>query len=259
MKELRVYLFYTYNAFQQVLINRLIMVLFLLGKSIRIILFLIFLTYLFSKTQSVGGYTRSQIVFFYLSFNLIDTLSQFLFREVYRFRSLIISGSFDFVLLKPINPLIRVLLGGGDLMDLVMLFLLGGTTVYYGVTNLHPNLGSWIIFFLMIFAGLLIAAAFHIFVLGLGVITTSVDHLIMVYRDLTSLLRIPIDLYAEPIRSLLTFVIPLGIMITFPAKTLMGILSLPLIIYSFSFAFIFFYLSLVFWRWSLKEYQSAGG
>ena len=33
--------------------------------------------------------------FFYLSFSLVDTIAQLFFREVYRFRPLIVSGDFD--------------------------------------------------------------------------------------------------------------------------------------------------------------------
>ena len=110
---------------------------------------------------------------------------------------------------------------------------------------------------LKMLSGLLLAAAFHIFVLGVGVITTAIDHLIMVYRDFTSMLRIPVDLYIEPIRFLLTFAIPLGIMITFPAKSLMGLLSPQFIAISLAFSLVALFLSLKFWHWSLKRYSSA--
>ncbi len=218
MKEFKIWLKYTNNAFQQVLSNRLIIVIFVIGKLLRIGLFIVFLHFLFQGTTSLAGYTRTQIIFFYLSFNFIDTLAQLLYREVYRFRPLIVSGGFDHVLAKPLNPLVRVLLGGGDVIDLIMLVFIALTTVWYGVTQIHAGPLQWLFYLGMIANGLLISTAFHIFVLGIGVLSTSVDHLIMIYRDLTAMLRIPVDLYIEPIRSLLTFVIPLGIMITFPAK-----------------------------------------
>jgi len=40
--------------------------------------------------------------------------AQLLFRDVYRFRPKVVSGDFDLILVKPINPLFRVLLGGAD-------------------------------------------------------------------------------------------------------------------------------------------------
>lgn len=257
MKEFKVWLRYTNNSFQQVLLNKPIVAIFMLGKILKIGLFLIFLLFLFKGTQGIAGYGRDQIIFFYLSFNLIDTLAQLFFREVYRFRPLVISGSLDFVLLKPLNPLIRILLGGGDVMDLMMLVLLIIGVAFFGITKITTLPANWALYIILVLNGLILAAAFHIFVLGLGVITTSIDHLISIYRDLTSMLRIPVDLYIEPIRAILTFVIPLGIMITFPAKVLMGLLSPKLILISVTFAVITFWLSLKFWHYSLKHYQSA--
>lgn len=257
MKEFRIWLKYTSYSFQQVLMNRSLMIIFITGKTLRFLLFLLFLIFLFQGATNLAGYSRDQIIFFYLSFNLIDTLGQLFYREVYRFRPLLVSGDFDFILLKPLNPLIRVLAGGADLMDLIVLVFLLFLTVWFGISHISINLFSWFIYFFLIILGLLIASAFHIFVLGLSILTLSVDHLILIYRDITSMLRIPVDLYIEPVRFLLTFIIPVGIMITFPPKALMGLLSWPLILFSALFSVVIFRLSLLLWHSSLHHYQSA--
>lgn len=257
MKELKVWLKYTNNSFQQVLASRTSMIFLLTGKIIRVFLFLAFLFFLFNGAKGIGTYSRNQIIFFYLTFNLIDTLAQLFFREVYRFRALIVSGNFDFTLLKPVSPLLRVLLGGADVMDLIMLFLLIGACLVFSLNNFSVTPLNFLIFILLLLNGLIVAAAFHIFVLGIGIITTSVDHLIMIYRDMTSMLRIPVDLYMEPIRFILTFLLPLGIMITFPTKALLGILSINLIIISLVFGVVSLFLSLIFWNFSVKKYSSA--
>jgi ABC-2 type transport system permease protein len=257
MREFRVWYLLTTISFQQVLLNKPIMMVLLLGKSLRIILFLIFFYFLFQGTESLAGYSKFQIIFFYLSFNLIDTLAQVFFREVYRFRRLVITGSLDYVLLKPINPLIRILLGGTDLMDLIIFLLLLTGTIVYGSLYISMNSQQWLLYSALLCNGLLISAALHIIVLGLGIMTTTVDHLVMVYRDLTSLMRIPVDVYVEPLRSLLTFVIPLGIMITFPPKALMGLVSIELVIISIAIGCLSLTGALWFWRYSLQFYQGA--
>lgn len=259
MKEFKIWWLYTVNSFQQTLTNRSLVVIFLTGKVLRIVLFAIFLNFLLKGTQGLAGYSSQQVIFFYLSFNLVDTLAQLLFREVYRFRQLVVTGNLDLVLSKPLNPLLRVLLGGGDLLDLIMLLLIAGLVVWFGMNYISLSLFSWAAYLLLIINGLIIAAAFHILVLALGMVTTTIDHLIMVYRDFSSMLRIPVDLYIEPVRSLLTFVIPLGIMLTFPAKALMGLLSPQLIVTSLVLTGVFLFLSLKYWRYSLKQYASAGG
>lgn len=257
MKTFKIWLMYTTQSFQLVLTNKILMILFLLAKTIRISLFLLFLIFLFKSTKSLGGYSQHQIIFFYLSYNLIDTTAQLLFREVYRFRSLIISGNFDFVLSKPVSPLLKVLIGGSDPMDMIMLVGILLITIYYGSSHISTSLTSWLLFGMFYVVSILIAMCLHIFVLGLGIVTFSIDHLIMMYRDLTAMARIPIDIYLEPVRSILSFVVPLAVMFTLPPKVLMGLVSLPVGIVSLLVALLLIMLSKAFWSFALRSYQSA--
>lgn len=256
MRSFKIWLLYTKNSFLQALTNRVFFMLFLFGKIARVVLFLGFLYFLLDSTKGLAGYNKEQIIFFYLSFNLIDASAQFLFREVYRFRELVISGDLDLVLVKPINPLLRVMLGGTDILDLLMLIFIGIAVIYTG-TMISLNPINWLVYLGLMFNSMILAAAFHILILTLCILTTSIDHLTMVFRDTMSMLRIPVDVYSEPLRGILTFIIPLGIMMTFPPKALMGILSLPLIVIAFALSIGAFYLSLFFWKRSLREYQSA--
>lgn len=257
LRALKIWWIYSKNSFQQIMMNRKLVILFTTAKILRILLFLIFLNFLLVGSKGLVGYSKEQVIFFYLTFTMIDTLTQLFFREVYRFRSLVVTGSLDGVLLKPINPLIRVLMGGMDLMDLGILVLTIAAVIYWGNTFITHDPILWLIYTLLVINGLLIAAAFHIFVLGFGIITTSVDHLIMVYRDLASLMRIPVNLYVEPIRFLLTFIIPLGMMTSFPPQVLMGLLKPELILLSFIISILALTLSYLFWKHSLYSYQGA--
>lgn len=256
-KYLKVILRYSTNSLQMALANPSIFLLFTLSKILRISLFIFFLYSLFNGLNDIGGYTRYQMLLFYLVFNLVDSASQLLFREVYRFRSLIINGSFDMVLAKPFSPLVRALLGGPDMIDVGMLAILVSVMIYVADKFIHPNLAQVAIFIAMIFNSLLLATAFHICVLALGILTTSVDHLVMIYRDLTSLVRIPVDLYLNPIRAILTFVIPIGIMFTFPAKAIFGLLSWQLVVLSLAIGIVSLVLAFRFWQEAIKRYQSA--
>src|SRR3989304_10429335 len=111
---LKIWFLMSKNSFLVVLSHGGVFLLFLLGKIIRFSLFFAFIYFLITGTKTIAGYNFTQTAFFFLTFNLIDVLSQFLFREVYNFRSLVVSGNLDLVLSKPINPLLRVLMGGAD-------------------------------------------------------------------------------------------------------------------------------------------------
>lgn len=237
--------------------SRLGALLFLLGKILRFLFFLFLIIFIAQRTNAIGGYSLWQIVFFFATYNLIDTITQFLFREVYRFRGYILNGSFDFILAKPLSPLFRSLFGGSDSLDLP-LFVLYIVLVFISANNLGTiNLFNGFLYIILVVNAFLISLSFHIFVLSTGVLTTEVDNTIMLYRDISAMARFPVDIYAEPLRGLLTFIIPIGIMMTFPAKAFMGLLSMQLIFISFAIGLLLFYLSLKFWQFSLKKYSSA--
>src|SRR5258708_39086760 len=75
--------------------------LFLFGKIFRFIFFFFFLVVLVGKTKAIVGYSLWQIIFFYSTFNFLEALPQFLFRNVYRFRQQVVTGYFDNLLIKP--------------------------------------------------------------------------------------------------------------------------------------------------------------
>lgn len=256
MKELKIIFKFFLYSLQTSLTNIPMFLFFMLTKVIRYTMFAVFLVFLVSGISSLGGYNKEQMLIFYLIFNLVDTSSQLLFREVYRFRALVVNGGFDMVLIKPVNPLVRSLFGGPDFIDAGMLVLLMAVIAYI-LPTLHPSLESVFIFIALVINSLLISTAFHTLVLGIGILTLSIDHLIMIYRDLTSLVRIPVDIFTQPLRSFITFVIPLGIMFTFPAKVLLGLLSWQLVLISFVFGIGGLFLSICFWNYALTKYQSA--
>lgn len=235
------------------------LVMFALGKLVRFSMFFLFIYFLLSNTKFLVGYTLTQTVIFYLTYNIIDSLSQVFFREVYRFRPIVINGEFDSVLVKPYHPFFRILIGGVDILDAATTLIYVGISVYFILqlptfTPLHL-----LLYFVLILNSLLIATGFHIAVLAMGILTTEVDHTIMIYRDMMRMGSFPVDIYQQPIRFIVTFIIPIGIMMSIPVKSLFDILSPWWYVVSFSFAIGAIIISLKLWDHALKKYQSWGG
>jgi len=255
-KYLKVWWLMSKNAFLSMLMNRLGALVFLFGKILRFGFFIAFIVFLLKGTNTLAGYNLNQTLFFFLTFNLVDIVTQFLYREVYRFRPLVVSGGFDLVLTKPINALFRSLMGGADILDLITIPPLI-VAVYFLGMSLNPTLVQIFLYLLLLINGLLIATAFHIAILSLGIITLEIDHTIMIYRDLTNLGRFPVDIYKQPLRGILTYLIPVGLMVTFPAKALMGLLNPRVTLLSLAFGTICLFVSLKFWNYALTKYSSA--
>ncbi len=255
-RYLKIWLIMSRNSFLTVFNQRSALLIFLTGKLLRFFFFFAFIIFLLKGTKNLAGYNLNETLLFFLTFNLIDTVSQFLFREVYRFRSMIVTGRFDLVLSKPLNPLFRSLMGGADLIDFLIILPLTVAT-FYVANLLNPSPIQAIFFVVLLINGLIIASAFHIFVLALGIITMEVDHTVMIYRDVLALGRFPIDIYKEPLKSFITFLIPIGIMVSFPAKSVMGLVSPAGTVWSVIFGLLLLFISLKFWNFALKKYSSA--
>lgn len=247
----------TSSAAQMALTSRMGAIIFVFGKFLRFGFFFFFLLVLISRTKTIAGYSQWEIFLFYLTFQLVDVIPQFFLREVYRFRQQIVSGGFDYYLVKPFSPLFRSLIGGSDILDLPMLVLLFFLLWFVSIHIPSITFLGVILYILLIFNALLIAVAFHIFVLSLGILTTEVDNAIMLYRDITQMGRFPIDIYKQPLRGILTFAIPVGIMMTIPTKMLLGIFSIPVIITSLLIGSMLLSLSILLWKYALKSYSSA--
>jgi len=232
--------------------------LFLVGKVVRFLLFFVFLFQIISAAGSLAGYNREQVIFFFLVFNIVDIMIQFLFRGIYQFRSLIISGDYDLDLLKPLPSFFRPVFGWTDILDLITLVPLWGYFFWFSFHwHLFASFFDLFLFFALIVNSLILGFAFHLFVGAVGILTTEVDHLIWVYRDLTSMARFPTDIYSKGVRNLLTFVFPVVILITVPAKAFLGLLSGPIVVLSFLAGALFLGASLRFWRYAQRRYTSA--
>lgn len=255
-KYLKVWWMMSINSFSVVLGKKSALFVFLVGKTFRFIFTLLFIFYLLKTTKGLAGYSEDQIIFFFLTFSVIDAITQFLFREVYQFRRMIIKGDFDLVLVKPVNSLFRALMGGADIVDLITIPPLVGLTIYFGA-QLNPSFLNILYYLLLLMNGFVIATAFHILILSFAIVTLEIDHAIMIYRDITTLAKFPVDIYGKTLGGVLTYLIPLGIMFTLPAKALMG-LSTPLgIILALSVGFLAIFLALRFWKFALTKYTSA--
>ena len=258
-KAIKLFILYSQLSLKTIFQGKVGVILFTLGKLFRFIFLLLLIYLVFSRTKLVKGYSLNQMIIFYLTFNIIDSTAQLLFREVYRFRPQVVSGSFDLTLLKPHHPFIRILVGGVDFLDLFLLFPYIFLTIFF--ISKIPNLSLLLTtsYFILIINSLLIATAFHIMVLALAILTTEVDHTIMIYRDLTGLGRFPLEIYKEPIRGIFTFIIPIGIMMSFPPQSLFNLLASPFYLYAFLLSSILLFASLKLWNLALKRYQIWGG
>lgn len=255
---LKLFLAFSALEWKRATIHRIGIILFITAKLVRFFTLLFLLFAVIKPGESIAGYTSMQVIFIYLSFNFIDTISQALFREVYRARSYIISGGLDSILIKPYNALFHLLLSGIDFFDiavlsvyLVFLIVIGG--------KVETSALRVFIYVFLVFNSVAMNAAVHILVLALTVATAQTDQLILIWRNIFGFGRFPVEIYGKLLSLFLTFVIPVFLMVELPASSLFRAADLSLIAVALVYSSVMLSISLYLWNFSLKKYQSWGG
>ncbi len=252
-------LWYLYSVYstQIGLQSRFGAILFMIGKFLRFGMFLFFILILSTTVKEIAGYTLWQMIFIFATFNFIDVTSQLVFREVYHFRNYVVNGEIDYFLIRPVIPLFKFLFGGADVLDLPLFFVSIGLLIISVIQIGNITMEGISLYILLLVNSFVIVTALNILILSVGILTTEVDNTLFLYRDLISMGRVPINLYKSPLRGIITFIIPIGLMITFPAQAAFGTLLPQLVIVSLVIGIFFFVFASFSWRFSLRRYSSA--
>ncbi|NCN06579.1 MAG: hypothetical protein GW946_01900 [Candidatus Pacebacteria bacterium] len=247
-----------FNALQVAFVHRGTNIFFLLGKMFRFSISLLFLLLIKQSVSTLGGYSSDEMLVFFLVYQVIDSFSQALFRNVYVFGNQVKNGELDFLLIKPLNPLFRILTDKPDINDLLFLLPTVGVSFYLLSTlTISVTPVSILLFAVLFVNALVIALALHILIVAIAVSIVEIEGLVWLYRDLTSLGRFPVSIYHESIRLVLFFLIPIGLMLTVPAQVLLNLKPSVGIALVFGITGLLLLSSLQFWKYSLKKYTSA--
>ncbi len=246
------------NSFKTQMSTSLASTGYLIGKFIRFGFFLAYLLAIFKHMPHLKGYDMPAVVLFFMTFNIVDIGGQFLFRGLYGVKTLIEEGDFDKILTQPAHVLFRISSMGVDLLDLLTLIPIAGVTIWTTKQLSHPVGGTDVLIYLLLLANaIFISYSLHVIIGALSVRTQEFESAIWVYRDVMTLGRFPVSVYNEIIRSVFITVVPIGVMISFPAQAMLGVLSWKGACYAAALGIAFQVAAQWFWKSSLREYTSS--
>ncbi|MBI4261929.1 ABC-2 family transporter protein [Candidatus Uhrbacteria bacterium] len=247
------------KGFMFVAVHPLDFWMYLVGKIIRMAFFFVFIFSIFRVAPEFAGYNFATGILIFVTYNFIDILSQtFFFRGLYHLQELVRRGTFDRALTYPISPLFYTAFRMPDPMDFIslvpVLMLLGWALTQFAQL-LTPL--AILLYILLVANGLLIAFALCTFLASLTFFTQEMEGVWWFYRYAVQVGRYPVEIFRSPFQFILTWVIPLGVMITFPSRALLGILSWQFVGGALVLSALLFYVALSFWRFALRRYSSA--
>jgi ABC-2 type transport system permease protein len=220
---------------------------------------IIFFQAIYFNTAKIASWEYKHIILLILTYLTIETLTITTFHRnlFYYFPDSLRKGIFDFILIKPVNPLFHTSFRVVDLMDILSGIFIWILWIWF-FFRFDPNF-SFLNIILYLF--LLICAIVFIFCLSLILASTAFWTLMTsglgrLFENLTRIARFPTDIFRGAAKVLLVYVVPISIISTAPTKTLLGLISWPYILFAFIFTTILFIISLKFWNFALKRYTS---
>lgn len=167
------------------------------------------------------------------------------------------SGRFDFSLLRPVDIQFMVTFRKWrlfSLIDLLFGILVTGIAIFRLEAAL--SVGQILLFCLLLCSGL--AVLYGILLIFSSLVFWSPGVMFTwVFNGLFQLARYPLSMYPGWLRFILTWIVPVGIITTFPAQALTGELSVKAVILGIGLAVSLVILASCLFRRALRHYSSA--
>ncbi len=258
MHYFRIWKQLTRCAFASTLSNRIDSLSYLMGKLVRLAFFWLLIVSIFRFTDTLAGYSQYEVLLFFLTYNFIDVLTQFLFRGIYLFRNDVNRGTFDYALIRPMNPLFYSLTRLTDILDLFFLVPITALLIYI-IPQLPQEISflSYILYGLYVLLGVLTALSFHTISAAITLATAESEQVIWIYRETMAIGRFPPEVYAPSIQWFFTYIIPIIVIVAFPTKLLLGQLPPHQAGLGIVISCLFFIASIFIWHLALRRYSSA--
>lgn len=222
---------------------------------------LAFMGVLYSHTDSVGGWSRWQVVLLVAVANFIQQIFTAVFlTNVNEISEHVRTGKLDFMLLLPVNTRFLVSLRKVDLGSYINASLALILIIYaMRRLELHPGLGDLAGFGLVCLAGVSIHYSIMFLLATTAFTTVRAQGVMTGYYNLFNIARLPEGAFPRgAFKTVFTFILPMLLVANVPVKTLMGLPGAPSqILLLLAMAAVCFVVSELYWRWSLNRYTSA--
>jgi ABC-2 type transport system permease protein len=215
----------------------------------------------FGGRKTIAGFSFDQALLVTAWFTFEKgILDGFIMPSLTRAIEYIRSGKFDFVLLKPIDPQLIASIGN---VNFFAMFNIPAAAALLGIAlhRLHhvPSLREGVVALVLTLAATAILYSINMLVLSTAFFVARIDNLVYMVSSLFDAGRWPSTVFHGGARILFTFVLPLGLMTTFPALAVVGQLSsegvwIDLGVAVFALAF-----SRALFLRAIRSYTSAGG
>ncbi|MDW8350588.1 MAG: ABC-2 family transporter protein [Anaerolineae bacterium] len=214
----------------------------------------------YSHRPTLGGWRFHEALLvvglFFIASGFLDAVLQPSLRELIEGLR---TGQLDYILIRPMDAMLLISMRR-QRFEKLSSALIGVVLIAVGLSQASAVGGAPLFGFLVLlgFTLLLLYAAMSLLMaLCFWVVDlTNIEELLL---GLLETARYPVQAFPEPLRSVLSFVLPIAFISTVPAEMLLGRPNWLLIAYGIAATLALFALSRLAWRAALRKYASIGG
>ena len=216
--------------------------------------------FMFDRFHSVKGYTYSEVLLCFSIMLLEFSLAEMYARGFDAFGSIVRSGSFDRILLRPQNEITQVLGSKfeltriGRMLQAIVMFI-------YGITNSNID---WS--FLKVLTVIFMLIGGTALFTGLFIIYASLCFFTLEGLEIMNILtdgarehgKYPLDIYGKRMLQFTTFIVPYALVQYYPLQYILGRTTNLFYVFLPLLAVLFLIPCLMLWKFGVRHYKSSG-
>lgn len=179
------------------------------------------LNIVYSQTATLAGWRLDETIVLLGTYEIVSgLLATFIVPNVEWFAGQVKSGKFDEILLKPVSSLYLATLGTCAPLGLLQV-VLGCGVLGYGILagDRMPTLAGLLSWMVLMGVAIAVTWATRVLVACIALWTPAIE-LDVVFSALWQFGRYPVHIYQHPVRFLLTYILPVALIATLPARAL---------------------------------------
>jgi ABC-2 type transport system permease protein len=220
---------------------------------------LLFIDVVFGHVGAIRGWSRDEMWVLYGTFVILESLCYGLLGpNMWRFSSAVRDGSLDLALTKPVNTQFFVSTRYIDLNG-VLNSIVGIALLLVGLHKVgrQPALLDWGLWLALLVCGMLLAYCVWFFCVTWSIWAVKLEGIAVIFDPMMQMARFPVQVYPVRVQALLTFVLPVAFLTTFPAQALLGHARGEILLIAIGLSAAALWLTHRFFNFALKFYGSA--
>jgi ABC-2 type transport system permease protein len=231
----------------------------LIQSAVGLLTALLGLGVVFSKTDSLGGWSAPELLAIVGVYTLVSGMTQVVVQpSLARFMEDVRLGTLDFTLTKPVDAQILISVRQVEVWKLVDV-VVGFVVLGVAIAQLGATVGAAeaVAFLVALLAGVTIIYSFLLILATCVFWFIRLDNILNIFQSMYEAGKWPIGIYPPWLRSMLTFLVPIGFAITVPAEGLVGRLTSPNLLGAIALAVTLPLIARAFWRIGVRHYSGA--